>query len=70
MEAVLSILVLAAIALLLGAFVAWRKGRPRRQIMLMLLLAAVMVLNIAIWTLPDKSGQAPLGRSIESAEQP
>lgn len=69
METVLSILVLAAIALLLGAFVAWRRGRPRSQIMLMLILAAVMTLNVAIWTLPDKSGEAPLGRSIEGAER-
>ena len=69
MEAVLSILVLAAIALLLGAFVAWRHGRPKGQIMLMLLLAAVMILNVAIWTLPDKSGEAPLSRSIEGTER-
>jgi len=70
MEIVLSILVLAVIALLLGAFVAWRYGRPKRQIMLMLLLAVVMILNVAIWTLPDKSGEAPLGRSIEGGDQP
>lgn len=66
METALSILVLAAIALLAGAFFAWRSGRPMRQIVLMLVLALVMILNVAIWTLPDKSGQPPLGRTIET----
>lgn len=60
MAGVLSLLVLAAIALLAGAFVLWRKGAPLRQVLLMLLLAAVMVVNVAIWTLPDASGNAPL----------
>ena len=65
MNTVLSILVLAAIALVLGAAALWRRGAPRKQIVLMLLLAAIMVANIGIWTLPDSSGNAPLGQELK-----
>ena len=50
---------LAAIALVLGAAALWRRGGSRKQIGLMLLLAAIMAANIGIWTLPDASGNAP-----------
>lgn len=59
-ETVLSILVLATIALLAGAWFAWRKGMPRKQIGLMLLLAAIMAINVAIWTVPGTTGTAPI----------
>lgn len=62
MATVLSILVLAAIALLFGAFIAWRKGAPPRRIILMVILAAIMIVNVGIWTLPDASGESPLAR--------
>lgn len=65
METALSILVLAACALLIGAFVLWRRGGSGRQIVLMIVLAIVMIVNVAIWTLPDATGDAPLTRSIE-----
>lgn len=57
---VLSLLMLAAIALVIGAFAQWKRGAPRKQVALMLLLAAVMAVNVAIWTLPDASGNSPL----------
>ncbi len=63
MATVLSILVLAAVGLLGGAFIVWRKGGPLRQVVLMLVLAVVMIVNIAIWTLPDASGEAPLDKT-------
>jgi hypothetical protein len=66
METALSILVLAAIALLLGAFFLWRRGGNMLQVVLMIILALVMIVNVGIWTLPDPSGQAPLNRSISS----
>ncbi|MGB7656220.1 MAG: hypothetical protein WBL74_12130 [Novosphingobium sp.] len=55
---VLSILVLACLALLLGAYSLWRRGGQRRQIVLMLVLAAVVAANIAIWVIPGRSGKA------------
>ncbi len=60
MNIVLSIVMLAAIALTVGAFVMWRRGAPPKQPMLMLLLAIIAIANIAIWTVPDSSGEAPI----------
>lgn len=65
MALVLSVLVLAMIALVVGAFALWRRGGSARQIGLMLLLAVVMAVNIAIWTLPDASGNAPLAQELQ-----
>ena len=64
LDLVLSVLVLAAIALLFGAVVAWRRGaKPKAA--LMLVLAVICGVNVAIWTLPDASGEAPLGRELK-----
>jgi len=57
---VLSILVFAAIALLGGAFVLWRRGGPQRQVTLMVILALVAIANVAIWIIPDTNGVAPV----------
>ena len=65
MNTVLSVLVLAAFAMVLGAAFLWRRGGSRKQIGLMLLLAAIMVINVGIWALPDASGHAPLGRELD-----
>ncbi len=62
MDIVLSIVMLAAIALTGGAFVLWRKTGQTRQPLLMLLLALVAAANVAIWTVPDASGEAPLAQ--------
>lgn len=59
MDTVLSILVLAAIALLLGAFVLWRKGGALKQVTLMVVLAVVMIVNVLIWTVPAADGVSP-----------
>jgi EamA domain-containing membrane protein RarD len=61
MDLALSLLVLCAIALVVGAVLMLRKGR-RRQAALMLVLAAVMALNVAIWIWPTPGGQT-LSRS-------
>ena len=63
MPTVLSILVLAAIALLLGGAMMWRKG-DRKRAMLMVLLAIIAATNVAIWTLPDASGEAPVSKDV------
>ena len=62
MEAVLSILVLAAVALLLGAVWLWRKGGARKQALLMVGLALVALLNVGIWTVPQPDGTAPIAQ--------
>lgn len=65
MGTILSVLVLTAIALLLGAFFLWRRGGPIRQVVLMVVLALVAIINVAIWTLPDASGQSPVDQVRE-----
>lgn len=62
LDTALSLLVLAAIALIGGAAFLWRRNGFTRQVQLMLVLAAVMIANVAIWTLPDAGGEAPLDR--------
>lgn len=57
-DLILSIIVLAAIALAIGAFVLWRKGF-NRQAMLMAILAFVMAVNVSIWLVPTEGGQSP-----------
>ncbi|WP_225204500.1 hypothetical protein [Novosphingobium huizhouense] len=55
LDAVLSLLMLAAIALLVGAAFLWRRGERQRP-GLMVVLAAVMLGNLVIWTLPMSGG--------------
>ena len=63
MDTVLSIVMLAALALLAGAFWLWRRQGLVKQVWLMVLLAVVMLVNVAIWTVPDASGTPPLERA-------
>lgn len=65
METALSLMVFASFALVAGAIYLWRKKGWGQQVMLMLILALVMVVNIAIWTLPDSEGAAPLDHLAE-----
>jgi drug/metabolite transporter superfamily protein YnfA len=63
-ETVLSVVMLAALALVAGAVVLWRRGqRPKAG--LMVLLAAIMLVNVMIWTLPDSDGVAPIERAAD-----
>ncbi|GAB5347974.1 hypothetical protein [Alteriqipengyuania sp. 357] len=65
LDMVLSLLVLAAIVLIVGAVILFRKGQ-RKQAGLMVLAALVALMNVAIWTIPDSEGRAP----IDSASAP
>lgn len=56
-ETVLSLMVLTAIALLVGAWWFWRKQGAGRQALLMVVLAAVIAVNVAIWAVPNQSGE-------------
>jgi hypothetical protein len=64
LEAVLSVLVLATIALAGGAVLLWRRG-VRRQAGLMALLAVIAAANVAIWTVPGAGGDTPIDRIDE-----
>ena len=62
LDAVLSVVVLAAIALLGGAYLLWRRTRNARNALLMVFLAAIALVNVAIWTVPTADGAAPLDK--------
>lgn len=59
-DIVLSIVMLAALALVAGAVVLWRRTGQVKQPALMVLLAVIAVLNVLIWTIPTDSGDAPI----------
>lgn len=59
----LSLLVLTVVALVAGAAFLWRRGGGRKQIVLMLVLAVVLAINVAIWTLPNAGGQSLAGEA-------
>ena len=52
MTTIVSIMMLAAFALVAGAISLWRRGASRLQIALMLVVALVIVANVAIWIVP------------------
>ena len=54
----LSLLVLTTLALICGAVWIWRTRRAGRQALLMLVLATVITVNVALWVVPDESGQS------------
>jgi len=63
LDTVLSILVLATIALIIGAIALWRRGGQRKQVWLMLLLAAIIAGNVLVWVVPDSTGKAPVSQA-------
>lgn len=65
-DIVLSILMVAVLALLAGAFVLWRRTGEVRNPALMVLLAVIAIVNVLIWTLPTAGGEAPI-EQIEAA---
>lgn len=60
LAAILSILVIAGFALIWGAWFLWRRGAPAKRIILMLIAAAVLFANVAIWTVPTAGGRSPV----------
>jgi hypothetical protein len=65
---------LAAFALLAGAFVLWRRTGEVKNPMLMVVLALVAIGNVLIWTIPTSDGTSPLDQAgeveNEAAEAP
>ena len=61
---VLSLLTLAVLLMLAGAVLQWRRGE-RRKALLLVILALVAGINVAIWTVPYESGEAPVAKADE-----
>ena len=55
MDIALSLVMLTMFALVVGAILLFRRG-IRKQAWLMLILAAIMALNVAMWTVPTQGG--------------
>jgi len=68
-DIVLSIVMLAALALMAGAFVLWRQTGQVKQPALMVVLAVIAVLNVLIWTIPTESGDAPITQIKSAGEE-
>jgi hypothetical protein len=62
-DAMLSLLMLCAIALIGGAFLLWRRRGLSRNVWLMLIAAAVMLADVAIWVVPGPNGATPMAAS-------
>ena len=60
----LAILMLAAIAMVLGAGLLWRRRGASKQVWLMLVLGAVLIANVAIWVVPSADGTAPVRQEL------
>lgn len=52
----LSILMLAGVALMIGAIYLFRKSQDRQKAILMLIASLVMFANVAIWLIPTSQG--------------
>ena len=61
-DLIVSVVMLAAAVLVGGGITLLRKGQ-RQKGMLMLILAFVMIANVAIWVIPDADG----GTSLQDA---
>jgi hypothetical protein len=68
-DIVLSIVMLAALALVAGAVVLWRRTGQIKQPALMVLLAMIAMLNVLIWTVPSAGGEAPITQIKAAGER-
>ena len=57
-DTALSLMVIASVALMIGAVVLWRRGGARKQAVMMALLALILSANVAIWMLPTAQGNS------------
>jgi len=65
LDLALSLVMLGAFALIIGAIFMWRRGAPRIRVILALVLAAIAIANVLVMTIPYESGESP----VELAQQ-
>ncbi len=59
-DTLLSVLMLAGVGLLVGAYMLARRDGMSQKVWLMIAAALVMFGNVAIWVVPMAGGQAPV----------
>ncbi|MBV7259430.1 hypothetical protein [Erythrobacter crassostreae] len=67
-DIVLSIVMLAAFALIAGAFFYWKRTGETKQPALMVVLAIIAIGNVLIWTVPTADGSSPADKVEAGAE--
>jgi len=63
---VFALVMLAAVALVLGAVFLYRRTGQAQKPALMVLLAAIAIGNVLIWTLPTADGSSPIEQAQEA----
>jgi len=63
-EAILGTVVIAAFALVIGAIYIWKKSGFGKKPALMLLLAAILLGNAAILSIPNERGVSPVNNGL------
>lgn len=66
-DTVISIVIIAAIALFAGAWFLFKRGNAK-QARLMVILGFVMAANVAIWLIPMEDGSTPADAAILTDE--
>jgi len=66
---VLALVMLAAFALVIGAFALWRRTGSLEKPVLMVVLALVALANVLIWTVPTTSGESPMDQADAAREE-
>lgn len=65
LDTALSLVMLGAFVLVVGAAIMWRRGAPKGRIVLALVLAAVAIANVLVMTVPYQSGETPVEKAKE-----
>lgn len=61
LDTALSLMMLSSGILLWGAWFQWRRRGMTRQAVLMAVMAAILLANVAIWTIPTSNGTSLTG---------
>ena len=64
-DTVLSVVMLGAVALVIIAFVMWRRGAPPFKVILVIVLAIIAIGNVLVMTIPYQSGETPVEKAQE-----
>jgi len=66
---VLLLVMVAAFALVAGAFFMWRRTGELKQPALMVVLAVIAVGNVLIWTIPSADGTSPIEQLEKAGDE-